>query len=209
MTSFRSALLLASLSLLNQLASATPSHSTTQACQAIDAALPGQLSYPLELKYVAETQKYWSTALRDLVPACVVLPTSTANVATIVQILNTYPDVDFAVKSGGHDVNPGHGSIQDGILIALRQISGATYDGNTGLAYVKPGGEWNDVIGDLAPYDVTVVGGRLGWCPSIHGLAKLRCAELTRVHQELWGLADTCYKVESRFSLHSMVLLPM
>jgi FAD/FMN-containing dehydrogenase len=173
MVSSKYALIFGSLSILNLFASATPSLSTIQACQAIDAALPGRLSYPLELNYIAETQKYWSTALRDLVPACVVLPTSTAEVAAIVQILNEHPDVDFAVKSGGHDVNPGHGSIQDGILIAMRQISGATYDSTTGLAYVKPGGEWNDVIGDLAPYNVTVVGGRLGWCPPRWALPRL------------------------------------
>ncbi|KAI1858845.1 uncharacterized protein JN550_012407 [Neoarthrinium moseri] len=141
---------------------AAPSASTTKACQDIDSALPDRLSWPLELLYITETQEYWSTALRDLRPACVVHPKNTSEVATIVQILNNYPDVNFSAKSGGHDPNPGHGSVQDGVLIALRKISGATYDAETNLAYVKPGGEWNDVIGDLEPYNVTVVGGRLG-----------------------------------------------
>ena len=161
----KSAVLSAALSLIGHFATATPSASTTQACQDIDTALPDRLSWPIDLAYINETQRYWSTALRDLQPACVVLPTSTSEVATIVQILNNYPDVDFAIKSGGHDPNPGHGSIQDGVLIAMREIAGATYDSSTGLAYVKPGGDWDDVIGDLEPYGVTVVGGRLGAFP--------------------------------------------
>lgn len=59
-------------------------------------------------------------------------------------------------------LNVGHGSIHDGILIAMRKIAGTTYDKDTNLAYVKPGGEWNDVIGALDAYGVAVVGGRLG-----------------------------------------------
>ncbi|KAF3015843.1 hypothetical protein E8E14_005749 [Neopestalotiopsis sp. 37M] len=148
--------------LVAELVLAAPSASTTQACKDIDAILPDRLSWPLELDYISETQEYWSTALRDLQPACVVHPEDVDEVASIVQILNKYPDVEFAAKSGGHDPNPGHGSIQDGILIALRYITGTTYDANTNLASVKPGGTWNDVIGALAPYNVTVVGGRLG-----------------------------------------------
>lgn len=164
--------LLAILSLIT-IVIAVPSISTTQACQSIDTALPGRLSWPLEIAYINETQEYWSTALRDLQPACVVHPTTTAEVASVVQILNNYTDVDFAIKSGGHDPNPGHGSIQDGVLIAMRLIAGATYDASTGLALVKPGGDWDTVIGDLAPYGVTVVGGRLGMVQRPENISEL------------------------------------
>ncbi|KAH6646050.1 hypothetical protein BKA67DRAFT_541041 [Truncatella angustata] len=145
-----------------QFAEAGPSVSTVQACKDIDGALPRRLSWPIDLDYITETQEYWSTALRDLKPACVVHPADVSEVSTVVQVLNKYPDVDFSAKSGGHDPNPGHGSVQDGVLVAMRDMSGATYDAETGLATIKPGGTWNDVIGDLEPYGVTVVGGRLG-----------------------------------------------
>jgi FAD/FMN-containing dehydrogenase len=155
-------LFLLSLLAIGLPASAAPSASTTQACQAIAKALPQELSWPGSTAYSDETSEYWSTALQSIQPACVVHPTTTEDVATVITILNGYPDVDFAAKSGGHDPNPGHASVQDGVLIALRYITGATYDASTGLASVKPGGTWNDVIGDLETYNVTVVGGRLG-----------------------------------------------
>lgn len=141
---------------------AVPSASSIRACKDIAAVLAERLSWPLELAYITETQEYWSTALRDLKPTCVVHPIVADEVAAVVEVLKKYLDVNFSVKSGGHDPNPGHGSIQHGVLIALREMSGATYDAETGLAFVKPGGTWNDVIGDLEPYGVTVVGGRLG-----------------------------------------------
>jgi hypothetical protein len=112
-------------------ATATPS--TLQACGNIDTALPGRVSYPGSLPYFTERTSYWSTALHDLQPACLVLPTTAQEVATVVGVLNQFPSVNFAVKSGGHDPNPGHASVEDGILIATRKLKGATYDAATGL----------------------------------------------------------------------------
>lgn len=48
------------------------------------------------------------------------------------------------------------------MLISLAELKGATYDRDKGVAYVKPGGEWNDVISELNKDGVAVVGGRLG-----------------------------------------------
>ena len=140
-----------------------PSESTVQACHAIADELPeGRVAYPLQLPYIAETQRYWSLALRDLRPACIVSPQDTEQVAAAVRVLANRTDAPFTVKSGGHDPNPGHSSIDDGVLIAMREMVGATYDAETGHAHVKPAGEWNDVVEDLEPSGVTVVGGRLG-----------------------------------------------
>ncbi|KAF2183270.1 FAD-binding domain-containing protein [Zopfia rhizophila CBS 207.26] len=150
---------LLTLSLLISFGRSAPAN---DACNAISEEVPGQVYFPGDVSYTSEILKYWSVALRELRPACVVMPTSASQVAAAVKILNQYPDVNFAVKSGGHDPNPGHSSIQDGVLIALREITGTTHDAQKKLAYVKPGGEWNDVIGTLDPMGVTVVGGRLG-----------------------------------------------
>lgn len=148
--------------LCGQLALAAPSASTKSACKEIASAIPDRVKYPLSIPYIAETQSYWSTALRELQPACIVFPESVEEVSVAVKVLNKYPDVNFAAKSGGHDPNPGHGSVHEGVLITMKKITGTTYDKDTNLAYVKPGGEWNDPIGALDKQGVTVVGGRLG-----------------------------------------------
>jgi hypothetical protein len=44
----------------------------------------------------------------------------------------------------------------------MTSIVGATYDATEDVAYVRPGGEWNDVIGDLEKSGVAIAGGRLG-----------------------------------------------
>ena len=157
--------ILAALLLGTRSATAAPTQATTQACTEINNALPGKVLTPglLSLEYEYETQQYWSTTLREVDPACVVQPDSAEDVATVVRILNKYPTVRFATRSGGHDPNVGHATVQDGVLIAMTNLAGATYDAAKQVAYVKPGGEWNDVIGDLEPSGVTIAGGRLGW----------------------------------------------
>lgn len=144
------------------LAVAAPSASTEQACEELAIAVPERVSTQFTFDYVSEVNSYWSTALRSAKPACLVLPQSAQEVAAAVRVLNKYDDVQFAVKSGGHTPNERHSSILDGVLISTKDLSGVTYNSETGLAYVRPGGEWNDVIGPLDEQGVAVVGGRLG-----------------------------------------------
>lgn len=155
---------LAALVLGSQLATAAPDQATTQACTDIKNALPGKVltSGLLAVEYAYETQQYWSTIQRSADPACIVQPASAEDVSAVIKILLKYPTVRLATRSGGHDPNVNHNSIEDGVLITMTDMVGATYDAATGLAYVKPGGHWNDVIGDLEPSGVTILGGRLG-----------------------------------------------
>jgi FAD/FMN-containing dehydrogenase len=156
--------ILSAASLVFQHALAAPTQETTQACTEIINALPGKVLTPglLALEFTYESQQYWNNALRTITPACIVQPESADDVSVVVKTLNKYRTVLFATRSGGHDTNPGHASVADGILISMSNLAGATYDEATGLAYVKPGGEWNSVIGELEPSGHVIAGGRLG-----------------------------------------------
>lgn len=184
---------------------AAPDQATTQACTDIQSALPGKVLTPglLALEYEHETQQYWSTTLRSVDPACIVQPSSAEDVAAVIKVLNKYPSVRFATRSGGHDPNVGHATVQDGVQIVMTDLAGATYDADKDFAYVKPGGEWNDVISDLAPSGVAVVGGRLG------GQAPIKCRiTVADIKQDLSVLVDISSKAVSPFSVHKKGSLP-
>jgi FAD/FMN-containing dehydrogenase len=155
---------LATLLLGVQSALSFPTNATTKACIEIKNALPGKVLTPglLTVEYTYETQQYWSTTLREVDPACIVQPDSAQDVSIVVKILIKYPSVKFATRSGGHDPNVGHATIQDGVLITTTDLVGATYDAEEDVAYVRPGGEWNDVISELEKSGVAIAGGRLG-----------------------------------------------
>lgn len=178
---------LATLLLGAQLATAAPDQATTNACNEIKDALPGKVLTPglLAFEYKYETTQYWSTNLREVDPACIVQPASAEDVSTVVKVLIKYPSVKFATRSGGHDPNPGHATVQDGVLIAMTDMAGATYDADKKVAYVKPGGEWNDVIGDLEKYGVTITGGRLGQC-FLNSLTLFQLTSICRSCRRWW-----------------------
>lgn len=157
-------LTLTALLLSGQVAHSAPSDATLKVCNEANDALPGKVLTQglLSTEYAYETQQYWATNLRSVNPACIVQPNSAQDIAIVVKILNKYPTVRFATRSGGHDPNKDHSTIQDGVLITMTDLVGATYDAQEDVAYVRPGGEWNDVIGDLEQSGVAIAGGRLG-----------------------------------------------
>jgi hypothetical protein len=147
---------------------AAPSQATSKACAAIKTSLgPKGLLMPKDSGYSKENKDYWNKGVAELGSACIAMPKNAQDVSKVVQILNQYPTVKFAVKSGGHDPNIGHSGIKDGVVIAMRNVFGTQYDKARGVAYVKPGGHWSDVIVPLAKQGVTVVSGRLGMSTDI------------------------------------------
>jgi FAD/FMN-containing dehydrogenase len=150
------------LTLTAHLTNAAPAATTLEACTEISKALPNKNFLPSTKEYKKENKDYYHAGLAELTPACIAFPSSAQDVRTIINILNVHKDVKFAVKSGGHSPNPGQASIKDGVLIALRNLAGTTLNKETGLAEVKPGGHWWDVMKFLDGTGRMVVGGRLG-----------------------------------------------
>ncbi|KAK7958429.1 FAD-linked oxidoreductase [Apiospora saccharicola] len=77
-----------------------------RACRDIQAAYPSSQKtthFPGDAAYWAELSHYWSKSLAELRPTCVVQPTTAAQVAAVIRVLNhhNHTSVRFAVKSGG------------------------------------------------------------------------------------------------------------
>jgi len=90
-----------------------PSANATAACQLISQGSADTHSWPLgltNLDYLDAKNHYWSATNSDLTPACAVFPTTAAELSYVVKSLLEYPDVHFAVKSGGHNTNVGFSS---------------------------------------------------------------------------------------------------
>ena len=145
------------------LVASAPGPRAAEACLEIKNVLTEEkLKYPGDRQYLKENSDYYNQGLADLGPACIVFPNSAEDVSKIVKVLNNQEGVPFAVKSGGHSPNPGHASVRDGVLIALRNLKGVVLDKDKSLVYVKPGGHWWDVMHALEGTGHMAIGGRLG-----------------------------------------------
>ncbi|CZS99976.1 uncharacterized protein RCO7_01711 [Rhynchosporium graminicola] len=116
----------------------------------------------LNPEYSYAKSHYWSSANADGTPACIVFPANAQDVSAIIRTLLRYPGVPFATKSGGHNPNLGFGSTDGGVLISLSRMSSTTLSTDRKQAYLSPGARWQDAVGTLEPYNLTVVGGRVG-----------------------------------------------
>ncbi|CAF0832065.1 unnamed protein product [Rotaria sordida] len=112
--------------------------------------------YPFDLEYYESIKHYAATS--TIFSVCSVEPNNAADVAIIIKIIRQ-GQVQFAIKGGGHAMNPGFSSTT-GIHIAMRRFDTITYHPNNQTVDVGPGLVWDDVYRALAPYNVTVIGGR-------------------------------------------------
>lgn len=155
---------------LSPLLSPSQPQASIAACSALAEYYPGfTLTYPsasLNANYLYATNHYWSSANQDATPACVVFPTNAEDVSAVVQLLLEYPNVPFAVKSGGHNANTGFSSVNGGVLISFQDLDSTVLSSDYKTAEVGPGARWMDAAGALELYGLTVVGGRLGMCVS-------------------------------------------
>jgi len=142
-----------------------PSPAAIAACSAIAKGTAETQLYPgdaLNADYVTAKDHYWSAANADPTPACVVFPTNANEVSAVVKVLQSYTDVNFAMKSGGHNPNVGWSSTDGGVLISFSKLANTTYNAETQTADIGPGSRWSEAISALEPYNVAVVGGRIG-----------------------------------------------
>ncbi|OGE48297.1 hypothetical protein PENARI_c030G05537 [Penicillium arizonense] len=149
------------LSILPEVASAKR---TETCCSALEAnGLHGKVVYPNSSAYTESVGSYWAENVQ-LEPTCIVQPRSAKDVSRAV---STLVDTDagackFAVRSGGHTTWAGANDISDGVTIDLSMMNSTVYNKQAGTASILPGARWQSVYKTLAPYDVTVPGGRGG-----------------------------------------------
>ncbi|KAI1367949.1 putative 6-hydroxy-D-nicotine oxidase [Xylaria arbuscula] len=93
-------------------------------------------------------------------PQCILRPTSTEDVSRIVKIISR-TSARFAVRSGGHNPNPGWGSIgADGVLVDLSRLDKIKVSEDAQTLILGPGRRWIDVYNALEGTGRTVLGGR-------------------------------------------------
>ncbi|KAL2842918.1 hypothetical protein BJY01DRAFT_235845 [Aspergillus pseudoustus] len=126
-----------------------------------DAGLDEVLYLPGSDTYYARISSHWS-ASAQLHPWAIVQPRNTHEVAKAVKALVEAQDVKFAVRSGGHMHWAGAAGIVNGVTIDLGLMNTTTYDAETKVVSLQPGGYWGASYKELEKYGRMVAGGREG-----------------------------------------------
>ncbi|KAK8043414.1 hypothetical protein PG993_005844 [Apiospora rasikravindrae] len=127
-------------------------------CAALASVLPTNVFLPNSSTYASANSNRWSTT-STLSPSCVVLPGTTQDVSSVMQIL-TQNQCPFAIKSGGHMANPGFNNIDGGVSLDLSQLNAVELSDDLLTTRLGTGAEWQRVY-DNTP-GVVVPGGLCG-----------------------------------------------
>jgi FAD/FMN-containing dehydrogenase len=140
-------------------------------CVLLKARLPGRVYSRGSEAYEESIASYAYPASR-LRPVCIVKPTSAQDVSAAITILgqpNTPHVVEergeytpFAIRGGGHNINPGWGGIHRGVTIDMRAIKNVEIDKEHSVVRVGAGALWQSVYDVVEPQGLTVLGGRIG-----------------------------------------------
>ncbi|KAH7388886.1 hypothetical protein BKA64DRAFT_725565 [Cadophora sp. MPI-SDFR-AT-0126] len=104
---------------------------------------------------------YYTLMARSTIPLCIVHPTSPEDVSQAIKIISQHTCI-FAIKSGGHAMFPGGSTAPGGIVLDLHLLNGLELSEDRETAYVGTGNRWGAVYEFLKPWNLTVVGGRVG-----------------------------------------------
>ncbi|KAH9972620.1 FAD-binding domain-containing protein [Lactifluus volemus] len=117
-----------------------------------------QVFYPGSLEFITGTS-HWASS-KSQVSACSVEPETPQEVGNIIRELAS-TRTPFAVKGGGHSLNPGFSSTP-GVHISLRRMNDIVIHEDSKTVDIGAGLTWTDVYAYLVPRGINVVGARLG-----------------------------------------------
>ncbi|KAK0615283.1 hypothetical protein B0T17DRAFT_541541 [Bombardia bombarda] len=108
--------------------------------------------------YTFENRDYWSsTEIRD--PGCVFMPDSADKVAAAVSLF-VKNECKFAIKGGGHSAIPQAANIDDGVLMAMKNMNKINIDFGNNRVRVEPGLTMGSIYAALDPHNLTAMVGR-------------------------------------------------
>jgi FAD/FMN-containing dehydrogenase len=120
------------------------------------------VAFPNSSLYAATESAYWSVQEALLAPLCIAKPSSSQDVASIIEAITNQDYCPFAIKSQGHAPASGFANIENGITIDLAQLSAITTNEDASVARIGTGASWLDVYAHLDTLNKTVAGGRNG-----------------------------------------------
>ncbi|KAH8890548.1 FAD-binding domain-containing protein [Thozetella sp. PMI_491] len=139
------------------------------ACRALATRLPKRVSFPDTTAYNESISSYFSGQEKDLHPGCIYSPESTSEVVQFIKLVNELghtkkpgsPDIQFAIRSGGHTVFSGAANINGGITVDMRAINSMVLSEDRKVASIGTGAKWSELYPELLKYNITVMGGRV------------------------------------------------
>ncbi|KAI9691062.1 MAG: hypothetical protein M1822_008682 [Bathelium mastoideum] len=134
--------------------------------QSLSEALPGKVFQRDSPEYDESVRSYFSAQESEIRPRCVIRPSSTADVSSVVShiVKANYEyglgSIKFAIRSGGHASFARSANEPDGITVDLRRLDSVHVTDDQTQVIVGAGASWGEVYRTLDPLGLAIPGGR-------------------------------------------------
>ncbi|KAL9067841.1 MAG: hypothetical protein Q9157_006682 [Trypethelium eluteriae] len=112
-------------------------------------------------KTTAKTRAQLTCKASSILFTGFIKPLNSIEVALSLKII-TYTQSRFAIRSAGHNANPGFSSTgEEGVVLDLGALNTVELSSEREIVSLGPGATWEKVYEELEKYELTVVGGRV------------------------------------------------
>lgn len=139
------------------------SHLPQFQCNDLSGLLPGRVAYSGSSAYDKSTSSYWSSFESALKPSCIVTPSNTRDIESIIKRLSGFSDKStpqISIRGGGHTPYPGSANNEGGITIDLSGLKTVSVNADKSVVSIGAGSIWGDVYRETDKSGIAVIGGR-------------------------------------------------
>ncbi|GAP89749.1 putative FAD binding domain-containing protein [Rosellinia necatrix] len=147
---------------LDAVSGLSPTERSSVTCLVANAVFGSQIVGQSTSNYDELVEVNWSSACW-FEPQCIIQPASAQDVSKAMLIV-TYLGTKFAIRSGGHNPNPGFAGIgEEGVLLDMSHMTDVTLSKDGSVASLAPGIRFGAVDTALNAKGKTVHGGRINY----------------------------------------------
>ncbi|KFY01829.1 hypothetical protein V490_00757 [Pseudogymnoascus sp. VKM F-3557] len=131
-------------------------------CAQLSASLGSSVAFNSSSAYANSQSSYWAKQQSELIPSCIVVPSTTSEVSDAISIISTIESCHFAVKGAGHGTVVGAANIDGGVKFDMSRLNEVETNSDRTVTRIGAGAQWGEVYEYLDSRGLSVAGGRNG-----------------------------------------------
>ncbi|OBT69835.1 hypothetical protein VE03_00987 [Pseudogymnoascus sp. 23342-1-I1] len=131
-------------------------------CSQLSASLGSSVVFDPSTTYANSQSSYWALQQSELIPSCIIVPSTTSEVSDAISIISTIDSCHFAIKGAGHGTVAGAANIDGGVKFDMSRLNKIETNSEGTVTKIGAGSQWGEVYEYLDNRGLSAPGGRNG-----------------------------------------------
>ncbi|KFY61752.1 hypothetical protein V496_04910 [Pseudogymnoascus sp. VKM F-4515 (FW-2607)] len=131
-------------------------------CSQLSSRLGSSVAFDSSSTYTNSQSSHWALQQSELIPSCIIVPSTTSEVSDAISIISTIESCNFAIKGAGHGTVVGAANINGGVKFDMSQLNEIETNSEGTVTRIGAGSQWGEVYEYLDNRGLSVAGGRNG-----------------------------------------------